>query len=101
MVRGMYFPHFLTPYNLSYLTSVTKEHSVIVACVQRSHVAVGNEEFYKVSDGFLSRKFLSTSDFRKLRKQGIGILNGDTQLNRILKNDPQKWVPMDWFHDRN
>jgi len=68
-------------------------------CVQGSHVAVVKEEIYKVPDAFLSRKILCTSDFRKLKKLGIRILNGDTQLNRILKNDPQKWVPVDWFHD--
>jgi hypothetical protein len=98
MVGGIYFLHFLTSYNVSYLTSVSKECCVIVTCVQGSNVAV-NEEIYKVSDGFLSRKILFTSDFGKLRKLGIGILNGDTQFNRILKNDPQKWVPTDWFHD--
>jgi len=90
MVGGIYFLHFLTPYNLSYLRSVSKEYCVIVTCVQGSHVAVVNEEIYKVSDGFLSRKILFTTDFRKLRKLGIGILNADTQLNRILKNDSQK-----------
>jgi hypothetical protein len=101
MVGGMYFLHFLTPHNLSYLTSISKEQCVIFTCVQGSHVAVVNEDIYKVPDGFLSRKILFTSDFRKLRKLGIGILNGDTQLNRIPTNDPQKWVPTDWFHDRN
>jgi len=81
------------------LTSVSKEHCAVVTCVEGSYVAVVNEDIYKVPDGFLSRKILFTSDFRKLRKQKI--LNGDTQLNRILMNDPQKWVPVDWFHDRN
>jgi len=71
MVGGMYFLHFLIPYNLSYLTSVSKEHCVIVTCVQGSHVAVVSEEIYKVPDGFLSSKILFTSDFRKLRKLGI------------------------------
>jgi hypothetical protein len=69
MVAGMYFFHFLTPYNLSYLTSMSKKHCVIVTCVQGSRVAVVNE-IYKVPDGFLSRKILFTSDFRKLRKLG-------------------------------
>jgi len=78
MVGGIYFFHFLTPYNLIYFTSISKEHSVIVTCVQGSHVAVVNEDIYKVPAGFLSRKILFTSDFRKLRKLGIGILNRDT-----------------------
>lgn len=59
MVGGMYFLHFLTPYNLSYLTSISKELRVIVTCVEGSHVAVVNEEIYKVPDDFFPGKFYS------------------------------------------
>jgi hypothetical protein len=70
MVGGIYFLYILTPCNWSYLTSISKEHCVTVTCVQGSHIALVNKEIYKVPGGFLSRKILFTSDFRKLRKLG-------------------------------
>jgi hypothetical protein len=60
VIGGIYCLHFLISYYLSYLTSASKEHHVIITCVQGSHVAVVNEEIIKTQDGFLLRNILFT-----------------------------------------